>query len=131
MSTSNKDNVGAVLYLRVASQDHGDQRDGITQQRQACIREAERLGVEIAAEYVDAGASGNNMNRSGLLGLLRRVAERPVSHVIVRDRARLARNPIDDAAISARLEQADTTLVSAQDSADDPPAAPTRVRSAR
>jgi DNA invertase Pin-like site-specific DNA recombinase len=131
MSTSNKDNAGAVLYLRVASQDHGDQRHGITQQREACIREAERLGVEITAEYVDAGVSGNNMNRSGLLGLLRRVAERPVSHVIVRDRARLTRNPIDDAAISRRLEQADTTLVSAQDSAGDMPAASTPGRSAR
>jgi hypothetical protein len=56
MKKSNKDNSGAVLYLRVASADRQDQREGIAQQREACIREAERLGAVITGEYVDAGA---------------------------------------------------------------------------
>lgn len=130
MSKREKNNRSAVLYLRVASADQQDQRDGIAQQREACIREAERLGAVITNEYVDAGASGNRMNRSGLLGLLRRVAERPVRYVIVRDRARLARNPVDDAAIRQRLDQAGARLVSANDSAGDQ-AAPKLVRSPR
>ncbi len=112
MKKSNKDHQGAVLYLRVASADQQDQRDGISEQREVCTREAERLGAVVTDEYVDAGVSGNRMNRPGLLGLLRRVAERPVRYVIVRDRTRLARNAADDAAIRERLKQSGVTLVS-------------------
>lgn len=131
VSNDSKRNRSAVLYLRVASADQRDQRDGIAQQREACIREAERLGAVIKGEYVDAGASGNNMNRPGLLGLLRRVAERPVRYIIVRDRARLARNPVDDAAIRQRLDQVDARLVPADNGAGDRPAAPKPARGAR
>lgn len=104
----------AVLYLRAASADPQDQQDGIARQRAACTREAERLGAVIIGEYVDAGASGNITNRSGLRRLLRRIAEGPVGYVIVRDRTRLARNPVDDAAIRQRIDQTGATLVSAQ-----------------
>jgi len=121
----------AVLYLRVASADQQDQRDGIAQQRAACMREAERLGAVIAGEYVDVGASGNRMNRSGLLGLLRRITERPVRYVIVRDHARLARNPVDDAAIRQRLDEAGAKLVSADDGAGDQATVDELLRSTR
>jgi site-specific DNA recombinase len=130
MNKSNKDNRGAVLYMRVASADQRDQSHGIAQQREICIREAERLGVVIVDEYVDAGASGNSISRSGLRGLLARVAEGTVRYVIVRDRARLARNPVDDAAIRQRLEEAGAHLVSAESSAQEWPT-PKLVRSAR
>jgi predicted site-specific integrase-resolvase len=53
MSTSETNQRSAVLYLRVASADQQDQRDGIAQQREVCTREAERLGAVIAAESVD------------------------------------------------------------------------------
>lgn len=122
MSNNDKHNRSAVLYLRVASADQQDQRHGISEQREACIHEAERLGATVTDEYVDAGASGNRMNRSGLLGLLRRVAERPVRYVIVRDRTRLARNPVDDATIRQRLDHAGARLVSAENDADVPTA---------
>jgi DNA invertase Pin-like site-specific DNA recombinase len=58
MKQSNKGNRRAVLYLRVASADQQDQRADIAQQREAYIREAERLGAVIMDEYVDAGVSG-------------------------------------------------------------------------
>jgi DNA invertase Pin-like site-specific DNA recombinase len=118
MSTSETNQRGAVLYLRVASADQQDQRDGIAQQREACTREAERLGAVITDEYRDIGASGNRTSRSGLRGLLRRIAERPVRYVIVRDRTRLARNPVDNAAIRHRLEQTGASLVSAENGPD-------------
>jgi Zn-dependent peptidase ImmA (M78 family) len=130
MKKSNKDNRRAVLYLRVASADQRDQRDGIAQQREVCIREAERLGAVIMDEYVDVGASGNSMSRSGLRGLLRRVADGTVRYVIVRDRTRLARNSVDDAAIRQRLDQAGARLVSAENSARERQA-PKLVRGAR
>jgi site-specific DNA recombinase len=131
MSTSETNKRSAVLYLRVASAYQRDQHDGIAQQRAACIREAERLGAVINGEYVDAGVSGNNMNRPGLLGLLRRVTERPVRYVIVRGRARLARNPVDDAAIRQRLDQVGAKLGPADNGAGDQSAAPKPVRGAR
>jgi DNA invertase Pin-like site-specific DNA recombinase len=55
MSTSETNQRSAVLYLRVASTDQQDQCDGIDQQREACTREAGRLGVMITDEYVDGG----------------------------------------------------------------------------
>lgn len=118
MSTSKASRLSTVLYLRVASADQQDQGLGISEQREACTREAERLGAVITGEYVDAGASGSRTNRSGLRGLLRRVAERPVRYVIVRNRTRLARNPVDDAAIRQRLDQAGASLVSVENDAD-------------
>ncbi len=118
MSTSETNKRSAVLYLRVASADRQDQDGGIARQREACTREAERLGATITDEYVDVGASGNCINRSGLRGLLRRITERPVRYVIVRDRTRLARNPVDDAGIRQRLEQSGAALVSAQNGAE-------------
>jgi DNA invertase Pin-like site-specific DNA recombinase len=122
MSTSETNRSSAVLYLRVASADPQDQQHGISQQHAACTREAERLGAVITGEYVDAGASGNHSNRVGLRGLLRRIAERPVRYVIVRDRTRLARNPEDDATIRQHLDQAGVGLVSAENSDDLPTA---------
>jgi predicted site-specific integrase-resolvase len=50
MSTSETNKRSAVLYLRVASADQQDQRE-------ACVREAERLGAVITAEFVDIGGS--------------------------------------------------------------------------
>jgi site-specific DNA recombinase len=122
MSTSETNQRSAVLYLRVASADQQEQQDGINQQREACAREAERLGAVIADEYMDAGASGNRTNRSGLRGLLRQITKRPVRYVIVHDRTRLARNPVDDAAIRQRLDQAGASVVSAENSGDLPTA---------
>jgi site-specific DNA recombinase len=108
----------AVLYLRAASADPQDQRLAISEQRTACAREAERLGANVVGEYVDAGASGNTGNRSGLRGLLGRIVQHPVLYVIVRDRLRLARNPADDGAIRARLDKAGVTLVAADGDAE-------------
>jgi predicted site-specific integrase-resolvase len=57
MRTSETNKRSAAIYLRVASADQQDQRDGIAQQREVCTREAERLGAVITAEFVDVGRS--------------------------------------------------------------------------
>jgi DNA invertase Pin-like site-specific DNA recombinase len=131
MNKSNKDNRGAVLYLRVASADQQAQRDGIAEQRAICTRQAERLGAVVTDEYVDAGASGNRMNRPGLLGLLRRVAARPVRYVIVRDCTRLTRNAADHRAIQRRLRRAGVTLVAVDNGANTQVTADELLRSLR
>jgi len=50
MSTSETNRRSVVLYLRVASAEQQDQRN-------ACIREAERLGAVITAEFLDIRGS--------------------------------------------------------------------------
>lgn len=131
MKRSNKGNRRAVLYLRVASQDQHDQRYGVAEQREACTHEAERLGAVVTDEFVDAGVSGNTIHRNGLQRLLRRVVERPVKYVIVRDRARLARNAADDAVIKERLKQSGVTLVSVSNEGHRVGMTPKRGRSTR
>ncbi len=113
--TIDKDNHRtAVVYVRVASSDRADQEHGLTAQREACKREAERLGAVITEEFMDLGASGNNKKRGGLRRLLALVRQRPVRYVIVRDRTRLTRNQSDHAAIARRLKRAGVTVVSAE-----------------
>ncbi len=56
--TRNKDNHRtAGVYVRVASSDRADHEHGLTAQREACKREAERLGAAITGEFVDLGAT--------------------------------------------------------------------------
>lgn len=100
----------AVLYLRVASRNQHDQSYGIARQREACMREAERLGAVIVGEFVDVGVSGNTSNRSGLGGLLRRITTRPIKYVITSDAGRLARNPGLYRSIRQRLDRAGAML---------------------
>jgi hypothetical protein len=57
MSNNNQHNRSAVLYLRAASADQPDQRNGISKQREVCVREVERLGATITDEYVDGGSA--------------------------------------------------------------------------
>lgn len=110
----------AVSYLRVASKDQADQASGVTAQRGACEQEAERVGVRIAAEFMDIGASGNTTNRPGLDRLLTFIRRRPVTYLIVSDRSRLARNSADDATIRQAITQAGVTLLSASGETADP-----------
>jgi predicted site-specific integrase-resolvase len=93
----------AVMYLRVASSDPADQEHALSVQREACEREAERLGAVITEEFADLGASGNIKRRGGLRWLLVAVRQRSVKYVIVRDRTRLTCNAADHRAIQRQL----------------------------
>jgi DNA invertase Pin-like site-specific DNA recombinase len=106
-----KDKRRAVLYLRTASADQRDQRLAINEQRRLCTREAERLGAVITDEFVDVGASGNDQNRDELRHLLAALREQPVTYVIVRDHARLARKAADHMAIRRQLQRAAVAVV--------------------
>jgi|SRR5580704_6706176 DNA invertase Pin-like site-specific DNA recombinase len=110
----------AVSYLRVASKDQGDQENGVTVQRDAREREAERVDARIAAEFMDIGVSGNTTSRPGLDHLLAFIRRRPITYLIVSDRSRLARNSADDAAIRQAITQAGVALLSASGETADP-----------
>jgi site-specific DNA recombinase len=105
----------AVIYLRTATVPPAGQADPIDVQRQACQHEAERRGVRVVAEFVDRGKSGNNPKRRGLQQLLHCLARRDINYVIVRDLARLSRRPADYYAIEQAVEQAGTTVLTADD----------------
>ena len=114
MKTVNQTNVRsdspkAVTYLRVESGVRADSQHDLAMQREACRRHAERLGVEIAEEFIDIGASGNDKDRDGLRRMLALVT--PIEYLIVCDFAYLARNPADDAATRRHLAQAGVVTV--------------------
>jgi site-specific DNA recombinase len=102
----------AVIYIRVASKDQADRDNAIAVQREACKREADKIGATVVDEFVDAGVSGNTTNRHGLQRLMKFITENPITYVIVRDRVRLSRNHRDGLVIRRAIEQAGATLVS-------------------
>ena len=68
----------AVIYLRVSSTQQADKdfdAEGfsIPGQREACTREAEKLGAEVVEEYVDRGESAKTANRPALRAMLDRL----------------------------------------------------------
>ncbi len=108
----------AVIYIQGASKDPADQDDSIAMQREVCKREADNIGATVVDEFVDAGVSGNTTNRHGLQRLLKFITENSITYVIVRDRARLARNHRDDLVIRQAIEQAGATVVSVDEGID-------------
>jgi DNA invertase Pin-like site-specific DNA recombinase len=101
----------AVTYLRVESEVRADWQHDLAMQREACRRHAERLGVEIAEEFIDVGASGNDKGHDGLRRLLALVTRRPIEYLIVYDFIYLTRSPADDAATRQHLARAGVTTV--------------------
>ena len=116
----------AVMYLRVSTKDQagrGGEAEGfsIPAQREACLRKAESLGVQIVEEFVDAGESARSANRPELQRMLKYVANHRVATVIVHKVDRLARNRVDDVEINLALRQAGAQLVSVTENIDETP----------
>ncbi len=114
----------AVTYLRVSSerQTHTAidiDRDGnsLATQREAVIAKAETLGIPIAKEFIDPGASATSMEkRKGLQAMLRYIEEHPeVSSVIIYVRSRAFRNAHDALVTKQMLLQRGVRVVSAKE----------------
>ena len=116
----------AVIYIRVSSsqqadKDYDPEGFSIPAQREACVRKAENLGLQVVEEFVDRGESAKTANRAGLQALLKRLEEGGISHVIVHKVDRLARNRADDVAIVMRIRGAGAQLVSVTENIDETP----------
>lgn len=116
----------AVMYLRVSTKDQagrGGEAEGfsIPAQREACLRKADSLGVQIIDEFVDAGESARSANRPELKRMLAYVADHRISTVIVHKIDRLARNRVDDVEINLALTKAGAKLVSCSENIDETP----------
>ena len=94
----------------------------IPSQRLAVERQAETIGAIIVEEFTDAGESARSADRPELQRMLAYVANNPVDYVVVHKIDRLARNRLDDLAISLALEEAGVQLVSCTEHIDKSPA---------
>lgn len=116
----------AVAYIRVSTKDQaerGNAEEGfsIPAQREACLRQAESLGVIITEEFVDRGESARSAARPELQRMLGFLARNPTSHVIVHKIDRLARSREDDVAINLAIRKSGATLVSCTENIDETP----------
>jgi site-specific DNA recombinase len=116
----------ALIYLRVSSAQQADtdyDKEGfsIPAQREACLRKASSLGLQVVEEFVDRGESAKTANRRGLQALLTRLEQGDIQAVIVHKVDRLARNRADDIAIVMRIRGHGAQLVSATENIDETP----------
>jgi site-specific DNA recombinase len=125
-ATTSTDTKRAVIYLRVSSASQADKdfdAEGfsIPGQREACVREADKLGAEVVDEYIDRGESARTAKRPALRAMLDRLTRGGIDYVIVHKVDRLARNRADDIEIVMAIRQAGAQLVSATESIDETP----------
>jgi len=116
----------ALVYLRVSSESQADKdfdAEGfsIPAQRDACAREADKLGAEVADEYMDRGESAKTANRPALRAMLDRLRAGDIDYVIVHKVDRLARNRADDVEIVMAIRKAGAQLVSVTENIDETP----------
>ena len=135
MKTNTKENEGpvepqalkrAVIYLRVSSSQQADKdfdKEGfsIPGQREACQREAAKLGAQVADEYIDRGESATTAKRPALRAMLDRLTGGDIDFVIVHKVDRLARNRADDVEIVMAIRQSGAQVVSVTENIDETP----------
>jgi site-specific DNA recombinase len=119
----------AVLYLRVSTTgqvqtDYDPEGISIPAQRQACLRKAQQMDVEVIDEYVEPGRSATTIDKRPVFqAMLERIrVELDVDYVIVYNLSRLNRNRVDDAKVLMALRSYKVTLISAQENIDETPA---------
>ncbi len=134
MSTQGSDDVlvdeakRAVVYLRVstakqADKDADPEGYSLPAQRDACLRKAEQMGVEVVEEYLDRGESAKTADRPAFLKMLSRIRDQQdVDFVILHKIDRFARNRRDDANVLFELKVAGAQLVSVSENIDETPA---------
>ena len=117
----------AVIYARVSTkaqaERHGNPEGySLPTQRLAGRIRAEELGAVVVDEYVDKDSGTRVDKRPAMLALIERVeTKRDVDYVIVHQLSRFARNRLDDASITQRLEDAGAVLISCLEGIDRTP----------
>lgn len=113
-----------IAYLLVASSDSADQAAGTERQRAAIARAGHRLGLTVAEEFIDLGASGITLDGPALRRLLDHITTRPVGYCIVESLDRLSRDPVQQADLDEALSDAGVVIVDASrdigEEGDDP-----------
>jgi DNA invertase Pin-like site-specific DNA recombinase len=81
-----------VAYLRTATADRVGSSIGLEQQRRACERHAQALGLRLGAVYADVGVSGLSEHRPALDQLMLDLARGHIRRVVIAGWERLARS---------------------------------------
>ncbi len=108
----------AIGYIRVSTEEQAQSGLGLEAQERILRAYCEAKGIPLNDVLVDAGYSGKDLNRPGIVELLRRVRERRVATVITVKIDRLSRRVIDTLNIVETLREHDTAIIFVQEAID-------------
>lgn len=108
----------AIGYIRVSTEEQAQSGLGLEAQERILRAYCEAKEVPLDDVLVDAGYSGKDLNRPGIVELLRRVREGRVTTVVTVKIDRLSRRVIDTLNIVETLRQHDTAIVFVQEAID-------------
>jgi DNA invertase Pin-like site-specific DNA recombinase len=101
----------AIGYLRVSTDEQADSRAGLEAQRAAILAEAERRGWHLVEVIEDAGFSGKDLNRPGIVAALEALKAHKADTLVVAKLDRLSRSMLDFAALMDRAAKERWALV--------------------
>ena len=112
-----------IIYARVSTEEQAKEGQSIQTQVKLCRQYAQENNIHIINVFKDEGKSGTNTNRPALQAMLEQVIDKPsITHVLVLDTDRLARNTLDHLSIKSLLKKHDVQLISiSQPMIDDSP----------
>lgn len=112
-----------VIYARVSTEEQAKEGQSISAQVKLCRQYAKENNIYIIDIFKDEGKSGTNTNRPALQAMLEQIIDKPsISHVLVLDTDRLARNTFDHLSIKSLLKKHKVQLISiSQPMIDDSP----------
>jgi DNA invertase Pin-like site-specific DNA recombinase len=91
-----------VGYVRVSTSEQADSRAGLEAQRAAILAEAERRGWHVVEMIEDAGYSGRDLRRPGIVAALDALRRHKADTLVIAKLDRLSRSMLDFAAIMAQ-----------------------------
>jgi DNA invertase Pin-like site-specific DNA recombinase len=98
-------------YVRVSTEEQADSRAGLEAQRAAILAEAERRGWRHVTITEDAGYSGKDLRRPGIVEALDALHRRDASTLVVAKLDRLSRSLLDFSGLMARATREHWALV--------------------
>jgi DNA invertase Pin-like site-specific DNA recombinase len=101
----------AIGYIRVSTEEQADSRAGLEAQRAAILAEAERRGWHLVDVIEDAGYSGKDLRRPGIVAALEALTTHKADTLVVAKLDRLSRSMLDFAGLMARATHEHWALV--------------------
>lgn len=102
---------GAIGYIRVSTEEQADSQLGLAAQRAAILAEAVRRGWRLVDVIEDAGFSGKDLNRPGMLLVLEALREKRADTLVVAKLDRLGRSLLDLAGLIDKAAKQHWALV--------------------
>jgi site-specific DNA recombinase len=113
---------GAVLYVRVSTEDQAEHGTSPETQREGCLRLAEQAGLPVAAVCEDLGVSGTRYaTRPGIQEALRLIESGQADTLIATKVDRIGRSAVVILDIARRVRAAGASLVTGDQRFDDTP----------